>query len=97
MFRFIIRLFAIIILLGSFIAGFLDTAQSMSESKLSLSSLNHYLQNLIPKQYSLFENWLTEKFGSNIWENFIHPMLNLPAFLILLVLSLLLFFLTKRR
>lgn len=96
MISFIVRIFAVLALLGAVMSGLIDAANSMASSKIIMSSMESVWQSLTPSSYSSFQLWVQNTLGSNVWNNGFDLILQLPAWLVLLLISFLLFFLSKK-
>ncbi|WP_370930862.1 hypothetical protein [Bartonella sp. DGB1] len=97
MISFLLKILAIIALLGAIISGLIDAANSIASSKVIMSSLQSFWQSLSSQSYTSFQNWSQNTLGENVWNEWISPIIHSPAWLVLLIISIILFLLAPRR
>lgn len=75
--------------------GVLDIARSVAQSRITILPLLDYWQSYLPDTLAALSGFTERYLGAIIWEKGLLPLLLLPAWLWFLVLSLLLYTISR--
>jgi hypothetical protein len=95
--RLLMHVLSALALAVAIVAGTLDAIQSVSASKLVLTSLGNAWLGLDPESLTLAELGAGHYMSADIWRPYIAPVLAQPAFAVFLVLSLIFWIIGYRK
>ena len=95
MIRFALRLVGLLLLAGAFAAAVIDSARSLADQKVELSSMGTVLVYTFPSKFALMHDYLVKK-APMLWDLVVVNALYAPATLDLAVLGAGLFYLARR-
>lgn len=95
MLRALLRLAGLVCLAGAFAAAVVDGAQSIAASKLALTPLGSMLYRAFPEPFAKLQPFVEREIHPFVWNPLLVDILLAPAFLVLAILGLFLFYLAK--
>ncbi len=75
----------------SLLFGVFDIARSIAQAHVTTLSFLQSWQDNLPEYLAAFSGFIKSTFGFGFWEQWLVPVLNLPAWLLFLALSIVFF------
>jgi hypothetical protein len=97
LFRFVIRLLALLLLAGAFVAAVIDGARSIGSDELAMTSLGVTLYWALPSKFPLLQPLIEGRFGQRVWDPVMLTVLKAPTLVVLAAMGAGLLFLVRRR
>jgi hypothetical protein len=96
MIRFVIRVVALFALAGGFAVLVIDGTRSIAANRLLMTHFGETCATLLPKQFPLLQPAIT-RLNPLVWDPVLKNFFDLPTWLVLAVLGIILFWLARRR
>ena len=98
MFRFLVRFCGLMLLAGAFAAAVVDGARSLADQRVELTSMGRALDYAFPSKFPLLQPFVEQRLRQPLlWDPVLLDILSAPAFVVLALLGLILFYLVRRR
>ncbi len=91
MIRFLFRLAGALVLVVAVILAVLDATRTVAASALVLTALSDSWASALPQSFATFQAFIKAHAGESVWSGIIAPLLGVPGFFLLGLLSFLLF------
>lgn len=94
---FLFRFFSLVALMAAIAAGTIDAILSVSTSAVVLTSFAEDWAAISPETLPLVKAWVEHYIHAEAWRGGMEPIINLPAFVVLLGFSLIFWMIGYRR
>ena len=86
--RLLVRALGVLLLAGAFAAAVVDSARSLADQHLTMTSMGLALATIFPTKFELWSNVVQSRLPHFVWDPLLLWILYAPAFLVLGVLGL---------
>ena len=87
--RFLLRFISLLMLAGAVVAGVVDSIQSVASGSVVLTPLDVAVESLRAGTTGLLQTYVSDHISPLLWDKFLGQLFELPAFALLLAMSLL--------